>query len=269
MKRTFALILISVLWLSAADKIQAEAGSGVDSETSTRIGVESDVDAAEQVQVVVQGSVLELRNLVVDADGFLVNTSSDGYLTMGGMNLPRTQACHLLLDVEFKQAMFRPGLFEVFWATDPAAFGEGQKAQVLISHKDTVGPKVFVIPLCKLYGFSGNLSEPNLQRNLVGLRLDYPYNREIGLRFNSIKLLSHQELADLTALNAQTITYLEPYERLSGRAFTSFDVVIPKLYFSFEDGLRRLSGDLPFLLVWLSLIAALMVLILRSFLAKK
>lgn len=204
----------------------------------------------------------KLKDLSGDEQGFLANTSTDGFLVMGGLDLPRQQACYLLLELEFKQPMFRPGMFEIFWAVTPNAFSEAQKARVMLSHKDTNQANTFVVPLCKLYGFSGNLSAPHYQQNIVGLRLDYPMNRDIAIKISRFELLSNDALQELMQDTEWVV--LEPFERLSGGAFRSFDVVIPKVFFGVEDGLKRLGQDWPFLVFWLLLILSAIGLLIRG-----
>lgn len=224
-------------------------------------------DSLAQVNTVLTDNRV-LTNLAVDDQGFTYNTSSDGFISMGGFDLPRSQACNLLLDFDFKEPMFRPGLFEVFWASDPGAFGEQQKARFLISHKHTSKPTLFVIPLCKLYSYSGNLNQPHHQRNIVGLRLDYPMNRVISIKLNQIRLYSNAEFAKFEQTqqrNGVTIIPLEPFERLSGTDFRSFDVAIPKVYFGIENGLSRMTNDLPFLLFWGLILLLFIILFVRSY----
>jgi len=67
-----------------------------------------------------------------------------------------------------------------------------------------------------------------------------------------------------TAKNDEVVS-LVPYERIAGHSATSLDVVIPKLIFSFEEGLSRLKGDIPFFVFWLFLIVLLKWLILMSY----
>ena len=221
-------------------------------------------DVAESVSDDKPGAIA-LRNLVHDGEGFLTNTSSDGFLMLGNVDLPRSQACYVLLDMEFKDPMFRPGLFELFWAIDPRAFSEAQKTRFLISHEDSVGANTFVLPLCKLYRFSGNLNSPNFQRNIVGIRLDYPMNRTISLKINSMTLMDGGEYREFLNKTDAPPIRLEPFENLPGKAFTSFDTIVPKVYFGIENGLKRLLADVPFLVVWLFIIFVFLGLIVRSF----
>ena len=205
---------------------------------------------------------VDYRYMDVDDRGYVSNATTDSYLILNGFNLPRDRACYLLMDAEFKEPMFRPGLFEAFWAVYPGAFSEKQKARFLISHKNTNSRTVFVVPLCKLYSFSGNLNSPRYQRNIVGLRLDYPMNRTIGLKIHRLDLIG---LNELTTLKQESeIVELEAFERLSGKPFTSLDVAIPKIYFGLESGWKRLSQDLPFLIVWLMMIFGLLFLLIRG-----
>ena len=203
----------------------------------------------------------QLKDLVLDDAGFLVNTSTDGFFKTSGLNLPRNQACYFLMDLAFKEPLFRPAMFELFWSTSPDAFAESQKARFLIGHEDTEQPARFIVPLCKLYRFSGNLNSPNLQENIKGLRFDFPVNRTVGLKISEFRLLSGDELESVGA----DAVWLEPYERIPGKAFVSKDAVIAKLFFGLEDGLKRLSNDLGFLIFWLILIAGCIVLIIRSY----
>lgn len=208
---------------------------------------------------------LELKDLQFDKAGFLTNASTDGFFTLQGFDLPRGQACNVLLDLEFAQPLHRPAMFELFWSTSPDAYAEGQKTRFLVSHKNTMEPTRFVLPLCKMYRFSGNLNSPNLQKNITGFRFDFPVNRTISLKISQFKVLSAAELEPLLSEGGQVAVFLEPYERIPGRAFTSADVVIAKVFFALEDGLNRLAGDRWFLCFWLVLIFACLLLIVRSF----
>lgn len=205
---------------------------------------------------------LQYKQMDIDNEGYVANTTADSYLVLGGFDLPRDKACYLVLDAEFKQPMFRPGLFEAFWAVNPGAFSENQKARFLISHKRTESRHLFVVPLCKLYSFSGNIDKPNSQKNIVGLRFDYPMNRDIGLKIHKLDLISLTELTPLLA--EQQVIELEPFERLSGKPFTSLDVAVPKVYFGLEHGWKRLTQDWPFMIVWLTMIFGLLILMIKG-----
>ncbi len=265
--RTLMLCVVCIITIS-----QVQADTSLIVEPSPTLPSKSELAIKAAVADLINAKAAPLnfkfKELKTDDQDFVINTSTDSFFTIGGLDLPRSQACNLVLDLEFKDAMFRPGLFEVFWAVDPGAFGEAQKARFLISHENTGDATVFNIPLCKLYSFSGNLSEPHHQRNIVGLRFDYPMNRDVAIKFNQIKLLNRAELTDFKQTLSAEPVVLEPYERLSGSSFRSLDVVIPKVYFGIEGGLNRLSNDLPFLVFWLFLIGLFLVLIVRRFPAK-
>ena len=139
-------------------------------------------------QLSLNGQPMVTENLKVDEQGFMRNTNSDGYFTFRDLDLRRDQACAMRLDMEFDKPMSRPGLFEVFWHEPKAGFRESMKGFVLINPADTAERKVFVIPLCKLFHYSGNINKAHLQAGVAGLRLDYPSNKDIGIKFHSIEL---------------------------------------------------------------------------------
>ncbi len=208
---------------------------------------------------------LKLKELKFDEAGFLKNTSTDGFFTLQGFDLPRGQACNLLLDLEFAQPLFRPAMFEIFWSTSSGAFAESQKARFLVNHQQTIEPTRFILPLCKMYRFSGNLNSPNLQRNITGFRFDFPVNRTVSLKISRFSPLSATELESALTETVNTTVFLEPYEKIPGRGFTSIDVVMAKVFFALEDGLSRLAGDRWFLLFWLTMILICLLLLVRSF----
>ncbi len=199
---------------------------------------------------------------LADRQGFLTNTSRDGFFKVSGLDLTRDNACFLAMEIEFSEPILRPALFEFFWATKPNAFAEQRKARFLINHKTSGEPSLYLIPLCKLYGFSGNLDMPLRQTNISSVRLDYPMNRTVGLKFHQATLLSSDVGEALLNEKASEIVLIEPYERVIASSFRSLDVILPKLYFSFEDGARRLGADIGFLLFWLSLILTLIGIII-------
>ncbi len=219
-------------------------------------------------QLSLNGQPMVTENLKVDEQGFMRNTNSDGYFTFRDLDLRRDQACAMRLDMEFDKPMSRPGLFEVFWHEPKAGFRESMKGFVLINPADTAERKVFVIPLCKLFHYSGNINKAHLQAAVAGVRLDYPSNKNIGVKFHSIEFLDAQKMLSLFSEAPSNTVILEPYERLSPSAATSLDVLVPKLFFIFEEGLSRLWIDKGFLFFWLLLIVALKLLILRSYLRK-
>ena len=224
--------------------------------------------APQNDQLSLSGQPMDIKNLQLDEQGFIRNTSSDGYFTFRGLDLRRDQACAIRLDMEFDKPMSRPGLFEVFWHEPDAGFRESLKAFVLINPADTAERKVFVIPLCKLFHYSGNINKAHLQAAVAGVRIDYPSNKDIGVKFHSIEFLDAQTMLSLLSEAPANTVILEPYERLSPEAATSLDVIVPKLFFIFEEGLSRLWIDKGFLFFWLLLIVALKLLILRSYLRK-
>ena len=206
----------------------------------------------------------QLKDFDEDEFGYLRNTGSDSFLIINNLDLTRQQACNLHLEMHFQEALFRPAVFEVFWAINNHGFMESQKGFFIINQAHTAATHSFVVPLCKLYHFSGNLNRPDYQRNITGLRLDYPGNKFVSVKFNTIELLSNEQAKQLFEQNKDAIK-VEPYERVAARAFTSLDAILPKLVFTFEDGLARLSVDKGFLITWLLLIAGLLFLLLRSF----
>lgn len=219
-------------------------------------------------QLSLDGQPMVIKNLEIDEQGFIHNINSDGYFTFRDLDLRRDQACAIRLDMEFDKPMSRPGLFEVFWHEPKAGFRESLKAFVLINPADTAERTVFVIPLCKLFHYSGNINKAHLQAGVAGLRLDYPSNKDIGVKFHSIEFLDAQKMLSLLSEAQANTVILEPYERLSPAAATSLDVLVPKLFFIFEEGLSRLWVDKGFLFFWLLLIVGLKLLILRSYLRK-
>ncbi len=207
-----------------------------------------------------------LRNLVVDGDGFIKNTTGDGYLSFRDLTLSRAQACAIRLDLEFKSPMIRPAIFEVFWHAPDQGSSEKKKSFVIIHQDDTTERREYVIPLCKLYHFSGNLNQGQRQGAIAGLRFDYPTKRTTEIKFHSISTLNGDELLSLIEQSDSNISMLEPYERIDARSFTSLDVILPKLFFAFEQGLKRLSYDKVFTFSWLLMMLSILVLIVRSYL---
>ena len=220
--------------------------------------------ASHAVELTIEQS--QLRNLVIDSDGYIKNTSGDGYMSFRGLNLSRAQACGIKLDLEFKSPMIRPAIFEVFWHTPNEGFSEKKKSFVIVNQADTVERREYVIPLCKLYHFSGNLNQGLRQAEIAGLRFDYPTKRTTEIKFHSISTLNGEELLSIVQQSAPHISVLEPYERVDARSFTSLDVIVPKLFFAFEEGLKRLSYDKVFTFSWLLMMLAILVLIVRSYL---
>lgn len=210
-----------------------------------------------------QFSGFGLNDLQTDTLGFMQNTSGDGFLVLNDISLNRAQMCGLLLTIEFKDAPFRASLFDVYWRTSKSGFSESQKGFFVVNEKDAIGKNTYLIPLCKLYGFSGNLNQPQNQANITSIRIDYPPNKTLALRFDEIRFVDSRTTIEMAGDDA--VIVIEPYERMEGRSFTSLDVIVPKLIFAFEEGLKRLTKDVPFLVFWLLLIIALKGLILWSY----
>ena len=211
-----------------------------------------------------QFSDIQYKDLVTDTQGYISNTSSDGYLVLNNINLNRAQMCGLQLSFEFKQTPQRASLFDVYWRTAQTGFSESQKAFFIINQQDAANKNTYIVPLCKLFSFSGNLNQPLQQANITAFRLDYPPNKDTALRIETIQLLDSQAMSTESYGASQAIV-LEPYETISANSFTSLDVIIPKLIFAFEEGLKRFTSDVPFLIFWLFLIFLLTVLILLSY----
>ena len=210
---------------------------------------------------------LTLKNLESEGNGFLFNTTTDGYLVLDQLSSARDQACGLLVDIEFSQPMFRAGIFDIFWRGEQQGFHRHRSAFVIINRSWSEQRNRYLIPLCKLYSYSGNLNRPLLQNPIEALRLDYPSNKDLSLKFHQIEIINAVALEKLIKNPGDTII-LEPYERLGGASFTSLDVVFPKIFFAFEEGLKRFWQDKAFLIFWLILIVGLKLLILRSILAQ-
>ena len=206
-------------------------------------------------------SDVQLRNLVENERGFLENTSSDGHIILTNMTLTREQMCGVIFSIEFENTPLKPSLFDVYWRTTKHGFTEGQKATFIISHQSAAQKNQYLLPMCKLYGFSGNVNSPEKQANVTGFRIDYPPNKDLSLKITDLSFIDSNFLS---ADNNNAIV-LEPYERVSAKSFASFDVVMPKLIFAFEEGLKRMTADKLFLVFWLILIFVLKCLVLLSF----
>ena len=205
---------------------------------------------------------LNLNQLEYDQDGYLASTGTDSFWTID-LNQTRADSCYLSFDASFKEAASRPRIFELFWSTKPNAFSKNSKAFIVITPEQMAADNRFVVPLCKLYGFSGNLNKPSMQANLSGIRFDYPPNEQLAIKFHRIELFSR---ADIEAFDQGESIHLEPIERISSAAYTSADVFVTKLVFAFEDGIVRLGRDKVFLIFWLISLSALTFLFIRSFL---
>lgn len=205
---------------------------------------------------------LNLNQLELDQDGYLASTGTDSFWTIE-VNRTRADSCYLSFDASFKEVANRPRIFELFWSTKPNAFSKNGKAFIVITPEQMAAGKRFVVHLCKLYGFSGNLNTPNMQANLAGIRFDYPPNEQLAIKFDRIEVISR---ADFEAFDRGESIHLEPIERVSPAAYTSADVFVTKLVFAFEDGLVRLGRDKVFLIFWLISLSALTFLFIRSFL---
>ena len=205
-------------------------------------------------------SDVQLRNLVENERGFLKNTSNDGHIILSNMMLTREQMCGVIFSIEFENTPLKPSLFDVYWRTSKHGFREGQKATFIISHQSAVQKNQYLLPMCKLYGFSGNVNSPEKQANVTGFRIDYPANKDLSLKITDLAFTDSKSLSDI-----KNTIVLEPYERVSAKSFASFDVVIPKLIFAFEEGLKRMTADKLFLVFWLFLIFVLKCLVLLSF----
>ena len=210
-----------------------------------------------------QFSEFSLNDIEADQQGFMQNTSGDGFIVLNGIELNRSQMCGLALTMEFKQAPFRATIFDIYWRTANVGFSESQKSFFIVNQEDTSSRNSYLIPLCKLYNFSGNLNQPQNQANITALRIDYPSNKNLSIRFDQLRFLDTLTMNAL--LEDENNIVLEPYERIAGPAFTSFDVIIPKLIFAFDEGLKRFTKDLPFLFFWISVIALLKGLMLWSY----
>lgn len=206
-----------------------------------------------------------LKDITKDDQNYLSNTSGDGFFTIGGLDLPRGQACGLSLTLNFKEGFEKPAIFEIFWRTKKTNYSERQKAFFIINQEDSKQTKTYLVPLCKLYNFSGNLNQPVQQGNISGLRFDYPGNKKLAIKFEAIELLNSESFDKLLKNQSSEHVLLGAYERIEPRSFTSLDVIIPKLLFSFEEGLGRLTKDMAFFVFWLLLIIGLTLLIVRSF----
>ena len=219
---------------------------------------------------------VHVRNLELDDQGYYKNIGSDGHMMFGQLNESRAQACGLLIDMQFKQPLFRAGVFDVFWRAENQNFSERRKSFVVLNQLHSERPTQFLIPLCKLYSYSGNINRPELHGNITGLRFDYPPTADMSIKFNQVSLLSASEMhlllnnsGDQSLKESRPVVVLEPFERLSGQAFTSLDVVIPKLFFALEHGLKKLFSDIPFLVFWLLLILSLKLLFLKDWFFNK
>lgn len=210
-----------------------------------------------------QFSDYELKDLQSDQQGFIQNTSGDGFLVLNNIDLNRAEMCGLSMIMEFKEPPFRATVFDLYWRTAQTGFSESQKGFFIVNEKDARFKNSYAIPLCKLYNFSGNLNQPQNQANITSFRIDFPPNKTVAVRFETIRFVDSFALSQLMSIDEGVV--LEPYESVSGRSFTSLDVIVPKLIFAFEEGVKRFVSDVPFLIFWLLLIVILKGLMLWSY----
>jgi hypothetical protein len=205
-----------------------------------------------------------LKDIVETPEGFLANTGSDGYLTLASLKRSRAQLCGLELELEFQQPLPRPALFEIFWRSPQTNFSENEKALFIINQQDSTTITNYFVPLCKLFHYSGNINNGDRQALIEGLRLDYPSNKTVAIKFHSITFVDAATTASILEQRPDELKILEPYERLSAAEFMSLDVALPKMVFAFEEGLNHLAQDVGFLIFWLMLMLIFLVLIVRS-----
>jgi len=205
-----------------------------------------------------------LKNIVETPQGYLTNTSNDGYLTLAKLNRSREQLCGLELELEFLESLPRPALFEIFWRAPQTDFSENAKAFFIINQQDSKTTTKYFVPLCKLFLYSGNTNNGKRQGLIEGLRIDYPSNKTISIKFHSISFVDASTTASILEQQSGNLKILEPYERLSANAFISIDVALPKLVFALQEGLNHLTQDIVFLIFWLLLMLSLLILIVRS-----
>lgn len=206
----------------------------------------------------------QYRNINIDEQSYLNNTTNDGHVIVDNLNFTRDQMCGVLLSIEFRRVPLRATLFDVYWRTAKTDFSENQKGFFFINQENASTPNKYLLPLCKLFNFSGNLHNSSLQDNITGFRLDFPPNKDVVLRIQSVEFLNNQEIYNFIGDNPDVVT-TEVYERIQARSFTTLDVIIPKLIFAFEEGLQRLYKDVSFLVFWLLIIFLLKILLLGSF----
>lgn len=207
---------------------------------------------------------ISFNELETDLDGYLRNTSSDSYFVIDDLDLSREQSCGLSFRMSFRKPLDKPTIFDIYWRTAKLGFSEANKAFFIVNNVDSTLPTDYIVPLCKLHGFSGNVNKSALQENISSIRLDYPSDKFISVKFDNLELIDSKAVSLISKSSSDEIKFLEPYERVSASAFTSLDVVIPKLFFSFEHGIKRLGSDVGFLVFWLLLLGLLMFLLIRS-----
>ncbi|NNC99474.1 MAG: hypothetical protein HKN85_04775 [Gammaproteobacteria bacterium] len=212
------------------------------------------------------GSSLRLKDIAENDSGFLTNTGSDGFITLANVDRTREQLCGLELKLEFLQALERPALFEIFWRTRDSGYSERNKGFFIINQEDSKSTTRYLLPLCKMFHYSGNINNGQRQAPIHGLRIDYPGNKTVSIKFHSLAFLDARITSQLLAGGPSEMIILEPYERIEAKAFTSMDVALPKLLFALEQGLGRITRDLAFLIFWLSLMGGLVLVIVRSWL---
>ena len=205
-------------------------------------------------------SKFKLKDIVIES-GYLKNTGSDGYIVLDQINLNRYQLCGLELDIEFLDPMSKPGIFEIFWRTNKTDFGERNKAFVIINQDTSKTRSTYLVPLCKLYHFSGNLNNKLGQSIIKGLRIDFPSNKRIAIKIHSIHFRDANSTSSMLKQESSNMIILEPYERVKATSFTSIDVVLPKLFFAVQEGLKHLIADIGFFIFWICLIVTLKILI--------
>jgi hypothetical protein len=197
--------------------------------------------------------------------GVMVNVSSDSYITFNSLNLSREQACGLMFKLSFSESFSKPAIFDFYWRTKSSGFSEADKGFFILNYLPEESSRSYVLPLCKLYNYSGGLNNPEKQANITGFRLDFPANKKLHVSLTDVSFLDSQALAKYLTESSESTVVIEPYERVSGSSFTTLDVVLPKLFFALEHGLDRLKKDLGFLIFWLFSLLLLIALVIRSF----
>ena len=195
--------------------------------------------------------------LKTKANGFTVNTGGDAYFVIQNLEIPRASIRAIRLEFEVEKKLTRPILMEFFWRSATLGFSEHEKAMFVVNPNNVSNEYDIILPIYKLYNFSGNLNYGVYQEPVIQFRIDYPMLHKVSMKFENIEYFADNNYP-------QGSTVMELHETIAADNFLNGDVIVPKFIDLFVTGLKKFTQDWLFTLFWLGCIIATLFYIRRT-----
>ncbi len=175
----------------------------------------------------------------VSASGLMKRSGGDPYIVFPSMEATSYTIRGVEMEIAFRPMPEKPLLMELFWRPDYEGFSEHRKVFFVLLPAKNGDTLKFVIPLDNQAGYKQ-------------FRLDFPRDIKTSFQVKSFRPVTGDQIPG-------DVERIEPFYKLTVTETRTPGVIIPYILHAIQHGLSRLLKDPAFLVIWLSLILAVLI----------